>query len=30
MRFRNSSNYFGLMTDVRPADGAETRDWQGF
>jgi hypothetical protein len=30
MRFRNSSNYFGLMTNARLTDGSETRDWQGF
>jgi hypothetical protein len=30
MRFRNSSNYFGLETDARLAYGSETRDWQGF
>jgi hypothetical protein len=30
MRFRNSSNYFGLTTDARRADDAEIRYWQGF
>jgi hypothetical protein len=30
MRFRNSSNYFGLATVARCADDAEVRGWQAF
>jgi hypothetical protein len=30
MRFRNSSNYFGLVTNARFTDDSETSDWQGF
>jgi hypothetical protein len=29
MRFRNSCNYFGLVTDARRGDYAGIRDWQG-